>query len=727
MLRTSSAIAALVLSLANAVAPAEMSEDGVWRDLGQWQARVAAGTAVGPLRYRKLVLDWDALEPLLLQAQARYAAAPSEHSRVYLDLPMPEGDFVRFRVEEDPIMAPGLAAKFPALHTFRGISVDDPYTTVRFDRSSLGFHAMILSTGESIFIDPQTRGDTRHYVSYYKHDYVPRDSQQFVCHVAWGAGHRAPFRRAVQRQVSQSRLRTYRLALAATGEYTAFHGGTVGSAMAAITTAMNRVNGIYERDLAVRMELVDDNDQVIYTNGATDPYTNDNAFAMLAQNQSNLDAVLGPNSYDIGHVFSTGAGGIATLAVPCTVLKAEGATGVPNPIGDPFYVDFVAHELGHQFGAEHTWNGNAGFCTPDQYNASTAMEPGSGSTIMAYAGTCNGQDLQFSADDYFHAVSLDEIFAYTTQDAGNNCPVITSTGNSVPEVNAGPDYTIPVNTPFTLCGLGSDADEEDTLTFTWEQFDTGPPGVPTAPVGNAPIFRSFAPSTDWCRTFPDASDLLAGTQTLGELLPTYARTLNFRLTVRDNRPGGGGIGEDDMQVEVVDASGPFEVLAPNGSESFIGGNQVAVSWDPAGTTGAPVNCAAVDILLAADGDLNNTFPLARGTPNDGGQAVLIPSLGTTMARVQVACSSSVFFDIGDDDFSISVSPDCALNTVLTHQTITGTQLFEDETSITADTEVVVSPTGALRLWSGGTVNLGPGFRVLTGGRFEAEVIPGLCL
>jgi hypothetical protein len=512
--------------------------------------------------------------------------------------------------------------------------------------------------------------------------------------------------------------------------------------MAAIVTAMNRVNQIYEREVAIRMQIVANNDLAIYTDNSTDPYTNGSSTPMLTENRRTLDAVIGVSNYDIGHVFSTGGGGVANLGVPCQASmpfahKASGVTGLSRPTGDPFYVDFVAHEMGHQFGAQHTWNAGlpvspdfappfAGSCTPNQYSASTAMEPGSGSTIMAYAGICSDQDLQSSSDEYFHGKSLDEIIGYSTQGPGNTCPQISSTGNAAPDVDAGSDYTIPVGTPFTLCGSGSDADA-DALTYAWEQFDTGPQGPPSMPRGNAPIFRSFPPASEPCRTFPDVTDQLNGTQTIGEILPTYARTLNFRLTARDNRAGGGGLSDDRMQVRVVDTAGPFEVLAPNGSEGLTGGEQTTVIWDPAGTTAPPVSCAAVDILLFADGDMTDSVALSRNTLNDGSQTVLIPSLGTATARVKVACSGNVFFDIADADFSVSNSPACGQDTVLSNQTITGVELFEDESSITAGTDLVVGVTGTLRLWSGGTVNLEPGFRVRAGGRFQAGLMSGLCL
>ena len=254
--------------------------------------------------------------------------------------------------------------------------------------------------------------------------------------------------------------------MAATAEYTANRGGTVASAQAAILTTVNRVTGVYERELAVRLLLVRNDGSLIYTNATTDPYTNNSPHSLVGENQSNLTAVVGTASFDVGHVFSTAGGGLAYVGVVChATLKAAGETGIANPVGDFFDIDYVAHEMGHQFGGNHTFDGNGGSCGGNR-NPGTAYEPGSGSTIMAYAGICGGDNLQAHTDPYFHVVSYEEIESYL---ATTSCGAVSSTGNSVPSVSLPPGgKTLPIGTPFKLTASGTDADG-DPLTFCWEE------------------------------------------------------------------------------------------------------------------------------------------------------------------------------------------------------------------------------------------------------------------
>ena len=641
------AVALVLLGILVGTQPGQAS--AAWK-LAEVPAGAPTNRWVNPEKSLTYELDAPSLRAQLPPTPQEFA--PASQTAVVISLPMPDGSLARFRVSESPVMAAELAAKFPEIKTYAGQGLDDASATVRFDVTSAGLHAQILSPQGASYIDPERRGDARRHVAYFKRDYR-RAAGDFRCFTQEAAGLFQPAA-VITPAASGATLRTYRLAVAATGEYTQFHGGTVAAGLAAIVTAVNRVNGIFESELAIRLVLVANNDRLVFTNAATDPYSNNDLNAMLTQNQAAIDSVIGGTNYDVGHVFCTADGGLTGLAGAACFdgVKARGVTGLPAPTGDPFYIDYVAHEIGHAFGALHSFNGTGGICN-GQRSEAQAFEPGSGSTLMSYAGICDADDLQAHSDAYFHSASYDAIQFYVTVGFGKDCPASTPTGNNPPVVSVGAvtNFNIPKGTPFTLTASGSDPDG-DALTYCWEERDRGPAQVlSSADNGSSPLFRSYAPTTNASRTFPNLANLLNNTTNLGEKLPTTSRTNKFRVTARDNRAGGGGVSAANMQVTVSASAGPFVVTSPNTAVTWFG--QRTVTWNVASTTTAPISATNVNILLSTDGGFTFPIVLATNTPNDGSETVTLPPLPTLTARIKVQPVGNIFFDLSDANFTIA--------------------------------------------------------------------------
>ncbi len=597
-------------------------------------------------------------------------AAPMERSGITgieLTLPSAFGGLMKFAVVKSPVMAPELAAKYPMIDTWAGQGIDDPTATIRLDITQWGFHAMIISAKGTEFIDPLNLQASNIYISYQKKNAIRSGGDVQTCGFDPASQENRTRYEEIRKDVAQNRgaaaprsigstLKTYRLALACTGEYATFYGGTVPGALGGMVTSVNRVNLVYEKELCFHLNLVANTDTLIFLNPSTDPYTNSNGSTMLTQNQTQCNLRIGNSNFDIGHVFSTGGGGIAQLGCVCvSSSKGRGVTGSPSPVGDAFDIDYVAHEMGHQFGGNHTFNGTTGSCS-GAINNSTAFEPGSGSTIMAYAGICTGQDVQNNSDDYYHTESFDEIQDYITFSNGNNCPITTPTGNNPPNIfSTTSAYTIPLLTPFRLTGSASDPDG-DAITYCWEQYDIGPAGTPSSPSGNAPIFRSIEGTADSVRLFPKRSTILAGLNNAAyERLPSYARNLKFRLTVRDNRSGGGGVTYESTltQLTVVNTVTGFKVTTANSAGvSYPALSQQLVTWDVSSTNIAPINTANVNILLSTDGGITFPVVLASNVPNTGSATVTIPNSQTATGRIMVEAVGNIYFDINDRNFVI---------------------------------------------------------------------------
>ncbi|HVE58741.1 MAG TPA: zinc-dependent metalloprotease family protein, partial [Pyrinomonadaceae bacterium] len=674
------------------------SGDDVWQetDSSALQRGLAERTII-PKSYRTFNLNKDNLLAILNKAPMEFTSSRLSNE-VILTLPMPDGSFARFRIEKSPVVEAGLSAKYPELgETYRGQGVDDPTATVRFDILPTGFHSMILSPHGTVLVDPYfAKGDTENYISYQKKD-APR-TENFICDFSEDkslteilspeqllSNNLVPD--SSENVISGTQLRTYRLALAATNEYAVAVGGnTIAGTLAAQVLIMNRVNGVYERDLAIHMNIVANNNLIIYAGdqtcagvactGTNDPYANTNGSTMLGQNQTNLDTVIGTANYDIGHVFSTGGGGVATLNGPCGASKARGVTGLTNPIGDAFAIDYVAHEMGHQWGANHTFNGTVSNCGGGNRSTSSAYEPGSGITIMAYAGICGNQDLALHSIDTFHVKSLEAIVAYSQTGNGNTCAVTTSTGNTPPTVSSvgGTSFNIPKQTPFALTASGTDVNG-DFLTFDWQEYDLGASttAVPNTDASGAmPIFRPYQQTVSGTRYFPSLEYILNNANVppstfncnnratpclTGELLPSITRTMNFQAVARDNNASGGGINTVTTQVIVDGNSGPLAVTSPNTPVTVtVTDTTNLVTWNVANTTAAPVSAANVKISVSADGGQTFPYVLTNSTPNDGSEQLFFPHINTTTARLKVEAVNNIFFDISDTNFTIQYVP-----------------------------------------------------------------------
>ena len=704
-------VSALVLAMLGLAAGARAQKTMSYFRVDTEAQRAAA---VSPLaaaltRSQALTLDEAALRAALATTPAEgQAGAPLE-----LALPRPDGSIARFAVRETSVMAPELARKFPGIKTYAGVGLDDQLASLRLDLTPQGFHAQVLAAGNTYYIDPISRTDTRHYLGFFRQDmnraaagpvatcgFQPTADDLKATRVRLAAA--AALGKAL---VSGSQLRTYRLALSNTPEYAATKGNTVASVLAAEVTTVNRVVGVYEKELAVRMVLVANNDQLVFLNGiGTQPsptFANSDGPAMLTQNQANVDRIIGSANYDIGHVVSTGGGGIAGLGVVCrSGQKAQGVTGLPNPVGDAFDIDFVAHEMGHQFAGNHPFNGNGGNCAGGNRNASTAWEPGSGSTIMAYAGICgSANNLQSNSDAIFHTGNYQEMRAFITRTA---CGTDSPTGNTAPVVTApASGKTLPIGTPFKLTATATDA-ENDPLTYLWEEMDLGPqeaPNDPQVPGQNVPLFRSFVPLLDATRYFPRLTNLVNNTTALGERLPSVTRNLKFRCTARDQHRGQVGvIGGVDysplVNLDVTSTAGPFMILAPNTAVSWTGGTAQTVTWDVAGTAAAPVSCATVNLRLSLDGGLTYPVLLVSAVPNNGIASVAVPNVTAAQARVMVEAADNYFFDISDVNFTIAPGPGAAITSFTPPSGPMGTTITLTGTNFTGATAVSINGTAA---------------------------------
>lgn len=591
------------------------------------------------------------LEERLLKQDLKSASISKAASKT-IYLPDEEGSPVAYQVRESSVLAPELARKYPEIKSYSGYALDHPADRIRLSISHKDVQAMIVhADGRPNSYVQKT--DNGRYVLYSRTakdddiDFVCRTEQQILTGSA----------NLTAKPVDDQVLRKYRVAISATAEYTQYHGGTVADALAAINATLTRVNEVFETDLAVTLELVSDNDKVIYTDTSTDPYTG-SLSALGSQAQSTLDEEIGVSNYDFGHVLHKGenGGNAGFIGGVCTNgQKGSAYSSGQEPEGDIFDLDFVAHEMGHQLGANHTWS-------YELEGTLVQVEPGSGTTIMGYAGITENDNVAAHGDDYFHYASIDQIIT-TLKSKG--CGEEFTLTNNPPIVQDVEDYVIPKSTAFALTGNATDLDEEDVLTYTWEQIDNGVVTSatfgPTNPSGAN--FRSRPPSLEPTRYFPLLSRVLEGNLTevqpsegsAWETVSDVEREMNFALTVRDNAEGGGQVVSELVNVLVTNDGGPFAVTSQASPTTLVAGDMATITWDVSNTNVAPINTEFVDILLSIDGGENFDTVLASGVENDGSYDIVVPGLPTTEARIMVRPVDNIYYAVNASDFSIEVS------------------------------------------------------------------------
>ena len=582
-----------------------------------------------------------------------------------ITLPDANGDLKRFTIKETSTFEKGLQEKYPNIRSYTAKGIDDPTAIAKISIGTDGFHGTIYSGNHAtVYIDPHSK-DKKDYIVYSRLN-LPKNEIDFKCMVEETVNEKVE-NTTFNRIVNDGKLRTYRIAIVTSGEYSQFHinrqnvpstatdAVKKAAVLSAMNTSMTRINGVFEKDLGVNMVIVSNNDSIIFLDANTDNISDGSASTMINETQSICDAQIGNANYDIGHIFSIGGAGLAGLGVVCVSgQKARGVTGISSPINDPYDVDYVAHELGHQFGATHTQNNSC------NRTNSTAVEPGSGSTVMGYAGICSPNvfgagNATGNSDDHFHTVSIAQM-QNIIQTSGN-CATLSDTNNATPTADAGNDYIIPKSTPFRLTGEATDADGLNSLTYNWEQIDNevGPIMPPESTNAVGPMFRSLPSKTVPVRYFPDLSVIVAGKDGTWEVLPSVARDLNFAFTVRDNNSGGGSTARDDVKVTVADVP-VFAVTSQQSSETWDVGSSQEITWSHTTTNTAPINCTSVNIKMSTDGGITFPIVLKANTPNYGSETIIVPNNASTNVRIMVEAVGNIFYNVNNSSITINSAP-----------------------------------------------------------------------
>jgi len=625
-----------------------------------------------PKAYKTYKIDYQKIKERIEKAPD---LSSGQISGVHLTIPDENGRLQTYSVYQSSTLSHELMQK-TSIRTYRIKNLKNPVQTGSLSLTPFGLYLAVYRSGApALFIQPVN--NRNEVIIYNKSALQP---ETFTC-LTPGQTKDMDTSPAKNIQIDDEVLRVYRFAVGTTGEYSLFHiqnaidSGIISSdatdeekkevVLSAVSVTMDRVNSIYERDLSVSLSLVSGEEDVIFLDPDTDPYDNDDITSMVENNTDVLNDYIGSSNYDGGHLFSTCSdGGLSAFEIICGPYKAASVTGSPNPAGDAYDVDFVAHEIGHAFGCNHTF---ANSCSNNR-NAATAVEPGSGSSIMAYAGVCS-PNIQDHSDDYFQVVSINEAAGFIINSA--TCATQVNTGNHAPDVSVVSygDVYIPKNTPFMLQASATDADD-DILTYCWEQTDyvtdtSVYSWYPDAGYDNGPLFRSYPPVTGGIRYFPSMDDILNGNyENTWEVLPGVERDMNFKVTVRDNHEGGGQSPNISISFKVDENAGPFRITNMDSDGSYEAGSQQTITWDVAGTDNDTVNCQSVDILFSIDDGQTFPYVIAENIANNGSADITIPDIeDTSSGRFMVKAHNNYFFDVTQGKISVTGIEEHSADTV----------------------------------------------------------------
>jgi len=603
-------------------------------------------------QFSKQQLRVDKGKAFILNQEQFSQAISNKTSANIIYFPDENGSLIPFQVEEAHLFSKGLSDKYPSIKSYKGIALHDATKQVRFSVSQKGIQSMITMPGEEGPLFMQKTDDETYVL--YRRTNQEKNDLDFICRTMPEAMEYS--QNLTAKLVDDQTLRKFRVAISASGEYTQFHGGTKLDALAAINATLTRINAVFERDLAITLELIENTDEVIYLDPETDPYTS----SLSSQVQNTLTSVIGEANYDIGHLFNqqdnTLDGNSGFIGAVCKdSRKGSAYTTLSSPVGDAFDIDLVAHEMGHQFGANHSFSHISEGTT-------VQVEPASGTTIMGYAGITGNNNVATNSDDYFHYISVVQIRDYLQTVSCGETQTLT---NTPPTLTTLVDYTIPMGTAFVLSGEASDVDTLDVLSYTWEQIDNGI--VTQATFGpNNPAganFRSLPPSLSPQRYLPSIDRVLSGelTQTAPavgdawETISNIGRDMNFSLTVRDNALNGGQSISDEMQVSVITEAGPFVVTSQNTEQTFEAGTVQTITWNVANTDISPIGAETVSIFLSTNRGISFPIALIENTLNDGSQSIIIPNIATDTGRIMVKADTNIFYAVNDSSFSITPS------------------------------------------------------------------------